>query len=117
MKLKILAAALWPAFALTAQTAQTTLFRAVMQASTAAGDSGAADVVAHVVRDASNHILSGAVDFDLNYQFPGDEVVTGLAIVNAQSGAVALATGISAAAPVQATAGSGRIYLQLQAPA
>lgn len=125
MRRKLLAAAFLSALALSGQTAQTALFRAVMQASNEvppaiAGDSGAADIVVHVVRDSANNILSGSVDFDLTYRFPNDQVVIGLAIVNApagRSGAVTIATAISTASPVQATAGSGRIQSQVQVAA
>jgi uncharacterized protein (TIGR03437 family) len=115
MKLKILAAAFFLAWALSAQTAQTDLFRAVMQPPSAGGDSGAADIVVHVVLDSGNNVLSGSVDFDLNYQFPSDQVVTGLAIV--KGSATMISSGISGAFPLQATAGSGRIYTQAQVAA
>jgi len=114
LKGKFLAAILWPGFILPAQTAQTNLFRAVMQASSPAGDSGAADILLHVVRDSANNILSGSVDINVTYQFPADEVVTGLSIV---SKSVTIATGTTPASPVQATAGSGRIQSQIQVTA
>src|ERR1022692_3941923 len=121
MKRKSIAAALWPALALAsslpAQTAQTALFRAVMPSSmsSASRDSGAADVVLHVVKDASGNILSGSVDFNLAYQFPNDESVTGLGIADTGGGTTFLvATNITAASPVLATAGNGRIFRQVQ---
>ena len=117
MEQKLIAAAIWSALALTsslsAQTAQTTLFRAVM--TSAGGDSGVVDLVVHVVKDSSGNVLSGSVDFNLAYQFPNDEAVTGLGIANTGSGTTfLLATNITAASPVQATAGSGRISRQVQ---
>jgi uncharacterized protein (TIGR03437 family) len=108
--LKILAAGLLSALTLFGQTAQTSLFRAIMQP-VSGGDSGAADILVHVVQGSANNILSGSVDFDLTYQFPTDQVVTGLSIT---SGTVTIATGISTTSPVQATAGSGRIQSQVQ---
>jgi len=76
------------------------------------GDSATADVLVHAERDVADNILSGSVDFDLTYQFPNDQVVTGLAIVNGS--ATVIATNITASSPVDATAGSGRIYRQVQ---
>lgn len=119
MKRKNMAAALGPALALAlasslpAQTSQTVLFRAVLSSSI--GNSGAADLVLHVVRDTPNHILSGSADFRLAYRFPNDEAVTGLGITNSAGGTTfLLATNITAASPVLATAGSGRIFRQVQ---
>jgi uncharacterized protein (TIGR03437 family) len=117
MNYKIIAAALGSALALAsslpAQTAQTILLRAVM--SSTGGDSGAADLLVHVVQDTSGNILSGSVDFNLSYQFPNDEDVTGLGIANTGGGInFLLATNITAASPVLATAGSGRISSQVQ---
>jgi len=120
MKHKTIAAALWSALALasslSAQTAQIALFRAVM--SSTGGDSGAADLVLHVVKDSSGNILSGSVDFRLAYQFPNDESVIGLGIANTGAGTTfVLATNITAASPVMAAAGNGRIYRQVQVTA
>ena len=70
------------------------------------------DISVHVVNDSSGHILSGSVDFYLTYQFPNDETVTGLAIMS--DGSAVISTGISAASPVMATAGAGRIHQQAQ---
>ena len=115
MKRKMIAAALWPALALSlsAQTAQTTLFRAALSSN--GGDSGTADIALHVVKDSSGNILFGSVDFNLAYQFPNDEAVTGLGIATSGSGiAFFLAANITASSPVLATAGSGRISSQVQ---
>ena len=115
MTSKIIAILLWPGLALplSAQTAQTTLFRAVMPST--GGDSGAADLLLHVVKDASGNIVSGSVDFNLAYQFSNDEAVTGLGIVNSGSGkGLLLTTNITATSPVLATAGNGRISRQVQ---
>jgi len=83
--------------------------------SSTGGDSGAASLVLHLVKDSSGNVVSGSADFHLAYQFPNDEVVTGLGIANTGSGATfVLATDITAASPVMATAGSGRIFRQVQ---
>lgn len=83
---KPIAAALWPALALasslfaqTPQTAQTTFFRAEMSSS-AGSDSGVTDVLVHAVKDASGNILSGSLDLNFAYQFPNDNIVTGLGV-------------------------------------
>jgi uncharacterized protein (TIGR03437 family) len=115
MKRMIVAVALWPAFLLSGQTAQTIVLRAAM--SGASGDSGAADVLLHLVTDSSGAILSGSVDLQVAYQFPNDTTVTGLGITNSVAGTIALATGITAASPILATAGSGRISRQIEVPA
>jgi uncharacterized protein (TIGR03437 family) len=117
MTRKSIASVLWlalaPASSLCAQTAQTTLFRAVM--ATTGGNSGVADLLLHVVQDSSGIILSGSVDLNLAYQFTSDQVVTGLGIANTGGGTTfLLATNITAGSPVQATAGSGRISSQVQ---
>lgn len=113
MKRKTIASALWPALALasslSAQTAQTTLLRAVM--SSTGGASGVTDLLVHTVNNSSGNILSGSVDFNLAYQFLNDEVVGSIGI---GGGPAAFAAAIS---PVQAAAGSGRISSQVQVAA
>jgi uncharacterized protein (TIGR03437 family) len=104
---------------LSAQTAQTRMLRAAMVSGMSpGGDSGAGDVLLHVMQDASGNILSGSVDFDLTYQFPNDEAVTGLGIGLPGGGVTfSVAANISPSSPIQATAGSGRISNQVQIPA
>ena len=122
MKCKLFTLLALSASLVPAQTAKTTLLRAVMRASNeippASWDaSGAANVTVHVVRDAADKILSGSMDFTLSYQFPNDAVVTGMGIVNApagRSGAIIIATNITSASPVMAAAGNGHIYRQVQ---
>ncbi len=109
MKLKLIAAVLAVASSLSAQTAQTSVFRAMM--TSISGNSGVTDLVLHLVKDSSGNILSGSIDFNLAYQFPNAEVVTDLGI---NGGAAAFSAAIS---PVQATAGSGRISRQVQVTA
>jgi uncharacterized protein (TIGR03437 family) len=120
MNRKMISAALCLALALAsslpAQTAQTTLFRAVMTSSmsSGSGDSGVTGLLLHVVKDSSGNILSGSVDFNLAYQFPNDEAVTGLGIFNTNSGGATFLLATNIASPVLATAGSGRISSQVQ---
>jgi uncharacterized protein (TIGR03437 family) len=120
MNRKMISAALCLALALAsslpAQTAQTTLFRAVMTSSmsSGSGDSGVTGLLLHVVKDSSGNILSGSVDFNLAYQFPNDEAVTGLGIFNTSFGGATFLLATNIASPVLATAGSGRISSQVQ---
>ena len=109
MKPKLIAAVLALASSLSAQTAQTSLFRATMTSTS--GDSGVTDLLLHLVKDSSGNILSGSIDLNLAYQFPDDEVVTDLGI---SGGPAAFSAAIS---PVQAAAGSGRISRQVQVTA
>ncbi len=122
MRYKLWTAALLLTPGLLAQTAQTALFRAVLLSSNeatapAGNDSGAATVAVHVVRDSAGKILSGSVDLSLTYQFPNDSTIQGLVIANSpagQTGAVAFATDVTAAAPINAAAGTGHVYRQVQ---
>jgi len=111
MKLISIATALCLAMAssLSAQTAQTAMFRAVM--SSTGGDSGVTDVLVHTVNDSSGNILSASVDFNLAYQFPNDEVVASFGIAGGPAGFS------SAISPILATAGNGRIFSQIQVAA
>src|SRR5437016_3705373 len=72
----------------------------------------------HVVRDTSNKIVSGTVDFDLTYRFPAATNVTGLHIHNAPvgvNGAIVIPTDVSAANPVAIDAtGRGTIFRQVE---
>jgi len=112
--------------ALLGQTAETIPFRAVMLPSNEVpavtiAASGAATVLVHVVRDSSGNILSGSVDFNVSYQFPGAVTVTGLHIHTGAAGAnggVTINTGISSASPVAVDAtGKGVIDRQAQVAA
>ena len=109
MKPKLIAAVLAVASSLSAQTAQTSVFRAMM--TSISGNSGVTDLLLHLVKDSSGNILSGSIDFNLAYQFPNAEVVTDLGI---NGGAAAFSAAMS---PVQATAGGGRISRQVQVTA
>ena len=115
MKRIILTVGLWPALVLSAQTAQTVTFRAAM--SGVSGDSGAADILLHLVRDSSGNIVSGSVDFDLAYEFPTDTMVTELGLTDTGDGTLQLATNITAASSILASAGRGQIFRQVQVPA
>jgi uncharacterized protein (TIGR03437 family) len=109
--------------ALLGQTAETIPFRAVMLPSNEVpavtiAASGAATVLVHVIRDSSGNIVSGSVDFNVSYQFPGAVTVTGLHIHTGAAGAnggVTINTGISSASPVAVDAtGKGVIDRQAQ---
>ena len=113
MKRFAIAAALWPAWWLPAQTAQTVMFRAPMF--NTAGDSGAADLLLHLVKDSAGTLVSGSVDIYVTYQFANDSTITAMGVTDA-TGTLTLATGVSAASPILATAGSGRIWRQVQVP-
>jgi uncharacterized protein (TIGR03437 family) len=106
MKPKLIAAVLALASSLSAQTAQTSLFRAVMTSTN--GDSGVTDLLLHVVKGSSGNILSGSVDLNLAYQFPNDNIVTDLGVACGPAGIAA------AISPLQAAAGTGRISTQIQ---
>jgi uncharacterized protein (TIGR03437 family) len=106
MKYKLIAAALWSTLALSAQTAQTALFRAAMTSSS--GNSGGTDLLVHVVKGTSGNVVSGSIDFNLAYQFLNDEVVTSFGIAGGG------ATFSAAISSVMATAGNGRISSQVQ---
>jgi len=109
----MIALSLWPVLLLSGQTAQTVTLRAAF--SGGAGYSGYADVALHVVKDAlSGAVLSGSVDYYVAYQFQQDTTVTGLALGYNSLSTYVLATDISAASPILATAGSGRISRQVQ---
>ncbi|HVN03342.1 MAG TPA: hypothetical protein VMT86_02930 [Bryobacteraceae bacterium] len=115
MKRRLAALLLWPALWLPAQTAQTLTYRAAMIG--ARGDTGAADILLHLVKDSSGNILSGSVDISLTYQLPVDTTVTGLGMTGDSTGTFVLDTGISAAQPLMAAAGRGTITRQIQVSA
>src|SRR5438045_9277791 len=48
--------------------------------------SAAATLIAHIVRDSSGKIVSGSVDFNIDYIFPGAVTLTGLHIHNGAAG-------------------------------
>ncbi len=114
MKLCLLGAAVLAATASllgaqTAQTAQTSLFRAVMPVNN--GNSAVADILVHAVKDSSGNILSGSLDVNIAYEFAGDETVSGFSVSGGP-------TGVSTLGPqVQVAAGRGQLTDQIQVPA
>src|SRR5262249_54701799 len=89
---------------LSAQTADVAYFRAVMLPSnevpaTNINAKGAADIIAHLVRDDKGQIISGTVEFFLHVNFPADNNAVGLHIHRGDStvaGPVVINTGFSA---------------------
>ncbi|MCC6368762.1 MAG: CHRD domain-containing protein [Bryobacterales bacterium] len=124
------------AVSLFGQSAETIFFRAAMLPSNEIpaidiAASGTATIRAHVVRDASGQVVSGTVDFIVNYTFPSGVELTGLHIHRGDStvnGPVVINTGIGGAGgnindpagkgvisrPAQVTAGSGAALAALK---
>src|SRR5258708_20369306 len=76
---------------LMAQSVETIPFRAVALSSNETppisdGASGSATIFVHVVRDNTGAIVSGSVDFNVKYKFPGAETVTAFHIHKAPAG-------------------------------
>src|SRR5215471_409876 len=101
---KLAVAALFAA-GLYAQTADVAYFRAVMLPANerptpvdSAKGKGAADIIAHVVRDSTGQITSGTVEFIVHVNFAADNTATGLHIHTGGSedaGPVVINTGLS----------------------
>jgi len=108
------------ATALFADTADTIYFRGIMLPSNEVPavpiqGSSSAVLIAHVVKDDSGKILSGTVDFNLNYIFPGAATFTGLHIHNGAAGVngpVIINTGLSATNTIATETGVGSISRQ-----
>jgi uncharacterized protein (TIGR03437 family) len=100
---KLTVAALLFTAGLGAQTADVAYFRAVMLPTsevpaTAINAKGAADIIAHVIRDSTGQIVSGTVEFNVHVSFPADNTATGLHIHRGDStvaGPVVINTGLS----------------------
>ena len=105
-----------------AQTAETIPFRAVLSTANEVpaielNASGTATLWVHVVRDAGGNIVSGSVDFNVNYSFPGEQTFTGLHIHSGPAGVnapVTINTGLSASNTVNDPTGKGNITRQAQ---
>lgn len=88
------------------QTAETLFLRAVLSPANEVppvnlNASGTATIRAHVVRNAAGQIVSGTVDFIVDYNFPGAVELTGLHIhrgVAGENGPVVINSGIGGAA-------------------
>ncbi len=108
---------------LSAQTAETAYFQGTMLPSnetppiTGFDTSGLGTLVAHVLRDASGKIVSGSVDFWIDYKYPQPLTATGLHIHNGVAGVagpVTINTGLSATNPLVDATGVGRVERQAQ---
>jgi len=109
--------------ALVAQSSETIPFRAVLLPTNEVppvdvSASGVATLWVHVVRDADGQVVSGSVDFDVSYTFPGEMTFTGLHIHSGAAGVngpVTVDSGISGSNPVNDPDGRGTIRRQGQA--
>jgi uncharacterized protein (TIGR03437 family) len=108
---------------LSAQTADTAYFQGTMLPGnemppvTGFDTSGLGTLIAHAVRDSSGKIISGSVDFWVDYKYPQALTATGLHIHNGAagvSGPVTINTGLSAANNYNDATGVGRIERQAQ---
>lgn len=121
---RFVCAALCVAGALCGQhTAETRVFRARLSPAnevppiTGLDASGAATLVAHVLRDTAGKIVSGSVDFYVAHQFPGEVTFTGLHVhagAAGTNGPVRIDTGITGQNTVVSPAGRGTIDRQAQ---
>ncbi|MCU1238250.1 MAG: domain containing protein [Candidatus Solibacter sp.] len=108
-----------------AQTADIGYFRAVMLPSnevpaTPTGPTGAADLVAHVIRDSSGQIIGGTVDFLVRTNFPAAVTATGLHIHSGPAGVnapVVINTGLSGANTLAVKAGGDIVHRPAQVAA
>jgi len=107
------------AAALCAQTADVAYFRAVMLPSnevpvvTGVNGKGAADIIAHVVRDSSGQIVSGTVEFFVHVTLPSDNTAVGLHIHKGDptvAGGVVISSGLSAAVTQPIKAGGDVVH-------
>jgi uncharacterized protein (TIGR03437 family) len=108
-----------------AQTVETIPFRAVLSpanevpAITDLSASGAGTIWLHVVRDAGGQIVSGSVDFNVDYSFPGEVTLTGMHIHSGAAGVngpVTISSGLTAPGTVSSPEGRGSIRRQAQVP-
>ncbi len=92
MKIFRLALPILIAGGLAAQTAETIPYRAVLSNTNevpppATAATGAATILLHIVRDAAGKIVSGSVDANVSYKFPGPVTITGMHIHGGPAGA------------------------------
>jgi uncharacterized protein (TIGR03437 family) len=105
------------ATAIFADTAETVFFRGVMSPANevppaAIEGSSSALLAAHIVRDDSGKIISGTVDFTVDYRFLGAVTLTGLHIHPAPKGVngpVVIGTNLSGAQPIVDATGAGTV--------
>lgn len=119
----LLAAFLCLGLSLRADTLETVFFRADMTpanevpAVTGVSATGRAIIAAHIRRDNSGAIVSGLVDFDVDYNMDNDGTFSGLHIHDGAAGAngpVTINTGLATAEGIAAS-GSGNIFRQASA--
>lgn len=120
--LSVLSASLWVASSF-AQTAETIpfAFRMVPAQENPPLDlkaTGDGLLLVHVVRDSSGQVVSGSVDFSVDYSFPGAVTITGLHVHNSPvgvNGGIVIPTDVgSGAAAIQSDTGQGSIRKQAQ---
>lgn len=112
------------ACALSAQTAETIAFRALLSSANevppvSLEGAGEATVWLHVVRDSQGRVTGGTVDFDISVRLPADSTITGAHIhrgTAAEAGPVTVSTGISGNAPAGTQNGNARIRRSAQVP-
>src|SRR5712691_7381086 len=105
---KLAATLIFCATALFADTAETVFFRGIMSPTNEVPavpieGSSSALLAAHIVRDDSGKIISGTVDFNIDYNFSGAVTLTGLHIHPAPAGVngpVVIGTDLSGAQPI-----------------
>src|SRR5712692_7638755 len=101
---RLAATLIFCATALFSDTAETVFFRGVMLPTNEVPavpieGSSSALLAAHIVRDNSGKIISGTVDFNVDYNFSGAVTLTGLHIHQAPAGvngAIMIRTGLGA---------------------
>ncbi|MBI4876362.1 MAG: CHRD domain-containing protein [Acidobacteria bacterium] len=112
---------------LAAQTVESVPFRALLSPANEVpaianlNASGTATVWLHVMRDAAGQVVSGSVDFDVRYDFPGAVNITGMHIHRGAAGVNGPVTigaiGGAAGPAVADSTGRGSLQRQAQVPA
>jgi uncharacterized protein (TIGR03437 family) len=110
---------------LSAQTADTAIFRAILLPSSEvppinSTNRGVADIYASAIRDANGQIVSGTVDFVVRPAFTATATCTGIELHNGatgQNGAMALSTGIGTANSRAIASGSDLLHIPVQVAA
>jgi uncharacterized protein (TIGR03437 family) len=115
---KLSVVALLFAAGLSAQTADVAYFRAVLLPANEVpavnvNGKGAADIIAHMVRDSSGQIISGTVEFRVHVTLPTDNTAVGLHIHRGDStvaGPVVINTGLSGGVTQALKAGGDEVH-------
>ena len=123
---KSLLAVVLSGFGLAAQTVESIPFRAELSprnevpAITDLNASGAATIWVHALRDASGQVVSGSVDFEVRYSFPGEVTISGMHIHRGAAGVNGPVTigaiGGAAGPAVTDATGQGALSRQAQVP-